>query len=79
VGFGAALGALGTIAFTTLFPVAAVGGSYLLSRRIYAAFVRSRSAAVQGLMDELVAIVEGSAGADEERRLGEGPKGLLEG
>jgi hypothetical protein len=79
VGFGAALGALGTIAFTTLFPVAALGGSYLLSRRIYAAFVRRRSAAVQGLLDELVAIVEGSADGEEARRLGEGPKGLLEG
>lgn len=79
VGFGVALGALGTIAFTTLFPVAALGGSYLLSRQIYAAVVRRRAAVVQGLMDELVAIVEGSGPTGEDRSLGEGPKGLLEG
>lgn len=74
VGLGAALSTLGTIAFATLFPLGALGGSYLLSRRIYAAVVRRRSEAVQALMEELEAMVEARVDPNREARLGQGPE-----
>jgi len=79
VGFSIGLTGLALAAFLTGIPVAAIGGSYLLSRRIYARYVRQRSKVLHGLMDEMVDFVEGGAGPEVQERLGEGPRDLLEG
>ncbi len=53
VGFGAGLSALGTAAFATIVPLIAFTLSFLLSRGLYAGYVRGRSGALERLMDEL--------------------------
>ena len=68
VGFGVGLGALGSLAFATVFPVATLGGAYLLARTIYSAAVNSRTRTLSRLMDEMVRIVEDGV-KEEEKRL----------
>jgi len=79
VGFSIGLTGLGLAAFLTGIPLAALGGGYLLSRRLYARYVRRRSKVLRGIMDEMVDFVERGAGSEGQKRLGENPKGLLEG
>jgi class 3 adenylate cyclase len=78
VGFSIGLTGLGLAAFLTGIPLAAIGGGYLLSRRFYARYVRQRSKVLHGIMDEMVDCVEGGAGSEEKKRIGESPRGLLE-
>ena len=78
VGFSIGLTGLGLAAFLTGIPLAAIGGGYLLSRRLYARYVRRRSKVLHGIMDEMVDFVERGAGSEGQKRLGENPKGLLE-
>ena len=68
VGLGAGLGAaIGSTVFAIGFPVAMLGGSYLLARTIYAAHVKKERARLQSLLDRLSAIVSDgiSAGSEE--------------
>jgi hypothetical protein len=58
VGFGVGLGALGSVAFATLFPIGVMGAAYALSRSIYRNTVHGRMRKLTKLMDELVAAVE---------------------
>jgi hypothetical protein len=58
VGVGVGVGALGSALFATLFPLAAIGGSFLLARSIYGSFVRKREAVLGRLMEEMVAVLE---------------------
>jgi hypothetical protein len=62
------LGALGSFAFATVFPVATLGGAYLLARTIYSAAVNSRTRTLSRLMDEMVRIAEDGV-KEEEKRL----------
>ncbi len=64
VGLPVGLGALGSAFFAAVFPVAAIGGSFLLSRRIFGAFVRKRRDTLERLLDDLAAVVED--GVEEE-------------
>lgn len=70
VGVGVGLGALGSAFFATVFPAAIVGGSYLLSRAIYASFVKRREKVLQRLMGDMEARVDA---ADPLQELGGGP------
>jgi len=58
VGFGVGLGALGSVAFATLFPVGIMAGAWALSRGIFRHTVFGRIKKLTRLMDELVATVE---------------------
>jgi len=52
------IGALGSALFATIFPLAAIGGSYALARIIYRGIVRGRYEALAHLMDEMVGVAE---------------------
>ena len=58
VGFGVGLGALGSAAFTVLFPLAAMGGAWALARGIFRTSVHGRMRILTKLMNEMVATVE---------------------
>jgi hypothetical protein len=60
VGFGVGLGALGSALFATVFPIAAFGSFYGLSRLIYKRAVSGRYNKLIRLMEEMVAAVEDS-------------------
>jgi hypothetical protein len=79
VGFSIGLTGLALGAFLTGIPLAALGGGYLLSRRIYARFVRQRSKVLHGLMDEMADLVERGVGPEAQTLFGDSPRGLLEG
>jgi hypothetical protein len=58
VGFGVGLGALGSALFATVFPFAALGGTWALARAIFRHQVHNRMRKVTKLMNQLVATVE---------------------
>ena len=60
VGLGVGLGALGSVLFATVFPIAAFGSFYGLSRLIYKRAVSGRYNKLIRLMEEMVAAVEDS-------------------
>jgi hypothetical protein len=71
VGFGVGLGALGSALFATVFPIAAVTGSYLIARTAFKGTVQGRVRVLNRLMEDLVMAVED--GVEEgSRRLEEG-------
>jgi hypothetical protein len=78
VGFGVGFTGLGLAAFLMGIPLATIGGAYLLSRRLYARYVRRRSKVLHGIMDEMVAFVERNGGSEMETPLGGNAKGRLE-
>ncbi len=57
VGFGVGMGGLLLASFLTAVPAVCIGGSYLLSRKIYATVVNRRSAALNEVLDEMVGVL----------------------
>ncbi|MBT8397605.1 MAG: hypothetical protein KJN92_11595, partial [Gemmatimonadetes bacterium] len=76
VGFGVGFTGLGLAAFVVGVPLAIVGGSYLIARRLYARYVRRRSKVLHGIMNEMMAFVEKGVESEGLERSGENPKGL---
>jgi hypothetical protein len=58
VGMGVGLGALGSVLFATLFPIGAIGGSYLLARTVFTATVTNRRRILSELLERVAAEVE---------------------
>ncbi len=71
VGLGVGLGALGSAVFATVFPVAALGGTYFLARTIYAAVARRRRLLLGSLLDRITEVVQEQS-LNDGRRLGPG-------
>ena len=53
VGMGVGLGVLGSAAFAITFPVAVIGGAYVLARTIYGSVLRRRQRVLRDLLDRL--------------------------
>ncbi len=58
MGLGVGIGALASAFFATVFPVAVIGGAYVLARTIYSGTVARRARVLSRVMDELVAAAE---------------------
>ncbi|MEE9185137.1 MAG: hypothetical protein V3U39_11790 [Acidimicrobiia bacterium] len=65
VGLGVGIGALGSALFSIVFPVAALGGAYFISRPIFGSVVRRRQRVLRQLLDELTEEVEAATSAIE--------------
>jgi predicted lipid-binding transport protein (Tim44 family) len=58
VGLGVGIGALQSAAFATAWPVAIIGGAYLLARRVYGSTAKRRQRALRDLLDRLTELVQ---------------------